>query len=196
MSQEAPILPETIGVEDVEMLYALYNQPLLAFLKRFLGAERYQAEDLLQDTFFKVQKSLEGRSIPAHAIRPWLYRIAKNMALDVLRRQQRIAWTPLSTLEEVSKGKDLSAHPREDVLYQTLWHNGAAGGRFEDQVIEWDLVRSLFQSLAPKYAACLWLYGSGYSYAEIAQHLHISLDAVKIRLKRAREHCTVLISQE
>ena len=64
-----------------------YRQPLLCFLRRQIGNESI-AEDVLQATFMqlhiKCDQFEEGRKV-----RPWLYRIAMNQAIDSKRRNRR-----------------------------------------------------------------------------------------------------------
>jgi RNA polymerase sigma-70 factor (ECF subfamily) len=64
-----------------------YRQPLLCFLRRQIGSESI-AEDVLQATFMqlhvKCSQFEEGRKV-----RPWLYRIAMNQAIDSKRRNRR-----------------------------------------------------------------------------------------------------------
>jgi RNA polymerase sigma-70 factor (ECF subfamily) len=64
-----------------------YHAALLAFTRRILGGAHHDAEEVVQDVFVKALKSLRvgDRDI---ALRPWLYAIARNRALDELRRPQ------------------------------------------------------------------------------------------------------------
>jgi RNA polymerase sigma factor (sigma-70 family) len=63
-----------------------YRDPLLAYAKRLVGPD--EAEDVLQQTFANALGAL-GRDDRAVEIRPWLYRIAHNVAVNVLRRSGR-----------------------------------------------------------------------------------------------------------
>jgi RNA polymerase sigma-70 factor (ECF subfamily) len=72
-------------VEDLEQ----YRRELTGYCYRMLGSA-FEAEDAVQDTMVKAWKNLdtfEGRS----AVRSWLYRIATNVCLDMLRGRQRRA---------------------------------------------------------------------------------------------------------
>src|SRR5919198_5593676 len=82
---------------DWRSLYEANAGDLLRFLRRFVK-ETHTAEDLLHDTF---ARAMRARRLPpdAHEARPWLYRIASNLALTHLRRSRRVA-----------AGRDLVAH--------------------------------------------------------------------------------------
>lgn len=69
-----------------ERLVGLYEEKLFAFIARFTG-DRHLAEDVFQQTFIKVAKNAaayDGRA----AFSTWLYRIARNTAVDELRRRR------------------------------------------------------------------------------------------------------------
>jgi RNA polymerase sigma-70 factor (ECF subfamily) len=143
-----------------ERLFAEFSAPILSYLYRMLG-DRSQAEDLAQDVFVRAYRALPG--LPADAnYRAWLYRVATNRAYDLLRRRRLITWLPLQERE---------AMPAQDSSPQ------------KDDAVQ----RALLQ-LSPRYRVPLILYCvQGYSTAEIAHMLGISVGAVKTRLYRARE---------
>src|ERR1700754_937037 len=64
-----------------------YRGPLGRYCRRFLGAAA--ADDALQQTFINAHAALAGEraSIPL-ALKPWLYRIARNAALNIARDPQ------------------------------------------------------------------------------------------------------------
>lgn len=63
-----------------------YHAPLLAYTRRLLGPD--EAEDALQQTFVNALGALR-RDDRAIDVRPWLYRIAHNVAVNALRRGGR-----------------------------------------------------------------------------------------------------------
>ena len=61
---------------------------LLRYLRRFVRTTD-RAEDLLQETF--VHAMAADRVPTEDELRPWLYRIASNLAISQLRRDRRTA---------------------------------------------------------------------------------------------------------
>jgi RNA polymerase sigma-70 factor (ECF subfamily) len=73
------------GLEDLEQ----YRRELTGYCYRMLGS-LFEADDAVQETMVRAWRGLdsfEGRS----AVRSWLYRIATNVCLDMLRSRKRRA---------------------------------------------------------------------------------------------------------
>ena len=63
-------------------IVARYHRPLGRHCRRYLGAA--QAEDAVQQTFINAHAALIGGRPPL-ALKPWLYRIARNASLNLAR---------------------------------------------------------------------------------------------------------------
>ncbi len=84
-SAPVAVRSDAVAFEDLEQ----YRRELTGYCYRML-ASAFEADDAVQDTMVRAWKSLdtfEGRS----AVRSWLYRIATNVCLDMLRGRQRRA---------------------------------------------------------------------------------------------------------
>jgi RNA polymerase sigma-70 factor (ECF subfamily) len=151
------------------MLVERYQQRLGGYLFHLLG-DRDLALDLTQDTFVRAYTAL-GATRPGLALRPWLFRIATNLAYDLLRRRRRIAWVPLSVVED---------RARDDAA------------PIEDQ----ELVRLALRRLRPEDQVVLVLCGiEDHSYAEAATTLDSTPDAVRKRLSRAKDNFRVVYAE-
>lgn len=128
--------------------------------------DRELALDLTQDTFLRAYRAI-GRTREQLVLKPWLYRIASNRAIEVLRRRRLVSWLPWV----------------DDVLP----HADSAGAGQEERFVQAELVRQALGCLPAKYRAVLLLHDNdGFSCEDIGGMLNISLDASKKRLTRAR----------
>ncbi len=206
-----------IQLADFEAIFLRFQGSITHFIIHAVG-NREQAFDLAQDVFVKVYKALLGGTvIPQRALAVWLYSIAANTITDTLRRQRLVAWLPLSLFNEesgVGAGVLSSSTGTTTVAFHTSEKEGERpgwmttarsiqkqssfnGARFEERVADRQIIERVFQQMPSKYGICLWLYEhEGLSCREIAQTLHISVSATKMRLQRAREQFLTLYRRE
>ena len=89
--------------EAVGRLYEAYQAAIFRYLWLHLG-ERELAEDLTGEVFIRMLKALPRYRASATPFRAWLYRIARNLAIDQGRRARQAS--PVSFEDEAA-----SAHP-------------------------------------------------------------------------------------
>ena len=131
------------------------------------------AEDAAQEVFFRAYRKLRTFRGQA-AFSTWLYRIAANHCLDLLRRRRRERTESWDALLEGS------GEPLHELL--TLPRDPTT------VVANTELVQRALAQLSPGYRLILTLREvEGLSYQELAGTLRCSLDAVKARLRRARQ---------
>ena len=163
----AAALPSSVAAADLEAFEAFvhqYERSILNYLWRMTGDEQ-SARDLTQETFLRAWKQF------AHIRhydnpRAWLFRVATNLALTLQSRRM----SPVG-----------AATPLEETF-------GPATSDPARRVVESELVRRALQELSPKRRAALVLREVyGWAAVDIGQFLHISAEAVKMTLHRARE---------
>jgi len=179
--------PTTLDLDELEQ----HRRELTGYCYRMLGSG-FEADDAVQETMVRAWKafdSFEGRS----SVRSWLYRIATNVCLDLLRGRERRA-RPM----ELGPARP----PEEKYLAATLpehaWVSPIADTRVlpEDadpaeiaaarETIRLAFVTAL-QHLPPKQRAVLILCEVLRWHAnEVAELLDTTTTAVNSALQRAR----------
>src|SRR5688572_20798415 len=69
-------------------IHRRYHRPLTSFARRMLAGTGHDADDVVQDAFIRAYRGLRATDRPM-ALRPWLYMIVRNRALDELRSPHR-----------------------------------------------------------------------------------------------------------
>jgi RNA polymerase sigma-70 factor (ECF subfamily) len=163
---------------------------LTAHCYRMLGSA-FEAEDAMQETLVRAWRAwdrFEGRS----ELRSWLYRIATNVCLDMLKGRARRA-LPMS-LEPPSSGDGDLGPPALEVAWVTPIPDRrvlAVGADPAESVATRDSVRLAFvaalQHLQPRPRAVLLLRDVlGWHADEVADVLETTVTAVHSMLRRAR----------
>ncbi|MFA6295153.1 MAG: RNA polymerase sigma factor [Candidatus Paceibacterota bacterium] len=74
-----------------------YMKQIFNFTKQYSKTTE-DAEDITQDTFLKVWKYI-GRYTRDRSFKPWLYMIARNTALDFLKKKKSLSFSELDDIE-------------------------------------------------------------------------------------------------
>ncbi|MBN2430271.1 MAG: RNA polymerase sigma factor [Acidobacteria bacterium] len=144
-----------------------YGEELMRYLTSILGNPT-AAEDAFQDTWLRVIKKIDTYD-PRRNFEPWLFRIARNRAYDLLRSHRRWWRRPSVENRPIDRDPDFA---ESDAFFDSFWRK--------------DLLRSLFAELEPRYREILWLrYYRDMSYPEIAAFCRLPLGTVKSRIRRA-----------
>ncbi len=169
-----------ISEDDFARLVDAYQHRLHVYLAGLTGQPE-QAFDLVQETFYDAWRTACDGKPPfvVHAqdaeIRRWLYRVATNNALSLLRPHRLIRWEPLDSHAEILPDARMP---------------------FEDHLAENDILQAALARLAPQDAACLLLrVVHGFSAREVGQILAMSPDNVNTRLARAKQRLRAAYEQ-
>src|SRR5690606_3299397 len=154
-----------------------YQRPVFALLCRMLGpTRRDRAEDLAQETFLAVFRSLGGFApLGAARLSTWILTIASRRAIDELRRSEAAG-------RSVALAEDTAESPaRADEGAR----RAALGAR---------VAGAVGALPAGHRAAFLLREVHGMEYAEIARALEVDVGTVKSRLSRARAALRVALA--
>jgi RNA polymerase sigma-70 factor (ECF subfamily) len=133
-----------------------------------LSGNRHDAEDLTQETFIRVFRSVQNYQ--PGTFEGWLHRITTNLFLDMVRRRARIRMEALP--------EDYDRVPADEPNPEQIYHDARLGP---------DLQAAL-DSLPPEFRAAVVLCDiEGLSYEEIGATLGVKLGTVRSRIHRGRQ---------
>ena len=100
-----------------------YKDGLTLYINGYVN-NIFTAEDLMEDTFFKLA-SKRPRFSGKSSFKTWLYAIARNIALDYLRKNSKLASTPIEDLtnyitEETSVEKEYLIKEQKILLHRIM----------------------------------------------------------------------------
>ncbi len=133
-----------------------------------LTGNQHDAEDLTQDVFVRVFRSLS--TYTPGTFEGWLHRITTNLFLDSARRKQRIRFDALP----------------DEAADRLAGHEPTPPESYDARHFDVD-VQNALDSLPPEFRAAVVLCDiEGLSYEEIAATLGIKLGTVRSRIHRGR----------
>jgi RNA polymerase sigma-70 factor (ECF subfamily) len=157
---------DTMSEAQFRALYQETSGPLLNYLRRLTGNSA-QAEDLLQESYYRVLRAAPGELEPGQR-KSYLYRTATNLARDHFRRRR---------FEPAELDETLPARP------------AAAPGTAPD-------VAGVLAQVKPNERALAWLaYVEGLSHREIAAATGIKEASVRPLLYRVRQKLAGLLRE-
>jgi len=133
-----------------------------------LSGNQHDAEDLTQETFIRVFRSVQNYQ--PGTFEGWLHRITTNLFLDMVRRRGRVRMEALP--------EDYDRVPADEPNPEQIYHDSRLGP---------DLQAAL-DSLPPEFRAAVVLCDiEGLSYEEIGATLGVKLGTVRSRIHRGRQ---------
>jgi RNA polymerase sigma factor (sigma-70 family) len=161
----------------VDHLFRHETGKLIAVLTRIFGAHNLElAEDVVQDTLLEAIKVWNFKGVPEHPV-PWLYKVAKNKALNVVNRERY-------------KREYLT---EETHFLKSEWTaNAALENLFSESGIRDDQLRMMFTCCHPSVSedsqiALTLKTLCGFSLSEIAKAFLTTEENINKRLVRARQ---------
>ena len=150
--------------ENVQRILRRFEIPLLQFATRITG-DRERARDVVQETFVKFQRNgaLSHEAEPA----TWLFKVCRNGALNVCRKEKRMTYLDEGILE---------AQPAVEPLPSERMEQSEARG-FLTQIVA---------SLPPRQQEVLQLkFQNDLSYQQIAEITKTTVNSVGVLIHTA-----------
>lgn len=156
----------------LEALYDRYGSMVLGLTIKIVG-DRAAAEDVLQETFWRVWKNADTYQPQRGAFTSWLFRIARNLAIDVYRRRN-VRPQVMPDGADGASVLDRTPDPDMDVAEQAL------------SVLKYKQVRSAMGSLSGVQRQVIEMaYFYGMTRQEIAEATGEALGTVHTRARLA-----------
>ncbi|HEY5313339.1 MAG TPA: RNA polymerase sigma factor [Pirellulales bacterium] len=154
-----------------------YERELFSYLRRYLG-NAAMAEDAFQATFLQVH--LKAKQFePGRKVRPWLYTIATNQAIDAQRRNKRHRMVSLDR-RATQDAEDLGS--LLDLL--TSKETNPTSGIEAEERSEW-IHRAVVELPESLRTVLTLIYYQGLKYREAADVLGVPVGTVKSRMHTA-----------
>jgi len=151
--------------QALSTLYKMYSASLKGIILKVIIHEE-TAEDILQELFVKIWKSIDKYDDSKGRLFTWMSRLAKNMAIDQVRRKSHVNTSKHVDIEEKVGDIDqkLSYKINTDIIG----------------------IRKLTTAMNPMQRLLLnMVYFEGYTHTEIAEELNLPLGTVKSRIRFA-----------
>ena len=155
----------------VRQLYARHAVALHRYVARFCP-DRTSADDIVQETFIRAWRNLPQLSTDGRPVRPWLFRVARNLLTDADRAAR-------------SRPATVQAEPAEEGCDDTGLN----------QVLDRQLVTDAIKQLSPAHRAVLVeVFYGGDSLAKAARQLGIPDGTARSRLHYALQALRVQLA--
>ncbi|NNE54897.1 MAG: RNA polymerase sigma factor [Flavobacteriales bacterium] len=145
-------------------LYDLYSPSLYGVVSKIVRSDE-AGQDVLQEAFVKVWKNIKKYDPKKGSIFTWMLNIARNTAIDRLRKLQKENKVEIQTLEtNVHISKDHHDSISTSVIGLKDW----------------------VEKLKPEHRLMVeYIYFNGYTQQEVADELNMPLGTVKTRARSA-----------
>ncbi|WP_020525405.1 sigma-70 family RNA polymerase sigma factor [Catelliglobosispora koreensis] len=162
------------GAELLRALHAEHGDALYAHALRLTSGDRQRAEDLVQETLMRAWQHPEHLDPRRGPVRPWLFTISRNLAIDAWRRRNaRVGEVVTDTVPEQTSDVDEA-----------------------DRAVEsWTIAEALARLSAAHREVLVECFYNGRSVAEAAAKLGIPPGTVKSRTHYALQSLRLILAE-
>src|SRR5579883_62378 len=122
-------------------LYEQFRRPIHSYTYRLLGNQE-DADDVTQEVFVRAFTSWDGL-YERENLSAWLYRIATNLCVDLLRRRKRVSWQYFAHGQQEKQDND----QLDGVMFSALAQSGGI-----PEIAERELIQLTLGALPPDSA--------------------------------------------
>ena len=158
--------------DEFEQIYRLYYRPLM-FYALSLVKNKHDAEDLVSETMIKVFLAYDGKS----ELRPWLFKVLRNLFIDHTRKTKRIIQVESDVLERIPD--------HESMIDKWILE--------EDR--KW-LYKQIYTLPMLEKNVLLLTLTSGMNDVQIAEQLRIKIEYLRVIRNRAKNKLKELARKE
>jgi RNA polymerase sigma-70 factor (ECF subfamily) len=145
----------------IRQLYSHYGKALRGYVEQFCP-DRASADDIVQETFIRAWRHLPQLSADDRPVRPWLYRVARNLLTDANRAARARPMSAPEPLAEIGTDSGL------------------------DEVLDRQIVSAALQQLSPAHrSVVVETFYRGGTMATVARELGIPHGTARSRLHYA-----------
>ena len=165
--------------EIYDQYYSRVRKFILALAK-----DEWVADDLIQDTFLKVQQNIESLRDPSR-LSSWIFRIAHNLCQDHFRRLKKSREEERIDQEEMGDFKEALIQKGPDIQKEL------------EQRQMGECVQNQINLLPESLRTVLVLFDiMEFSHQESADILGITVKNVRVRLHRARKRLKTILEEK
>ena len=152
--------------EAFEALVSRYNKALFVLIYHYVG-EYHEAHDL--------------------HIKPWLFTVARNRSLDILRRKRLLSFSEVETGNEEDEAAFLDTIPDTSPTPEEL---------AERRDLQHELQRAILALPHTYRSVVLLYYGEQLNFSEIGQALNMPVSTVKTHFHRAKPFLRAVLTAQ
>jgi RNA polymerase sigma-70 factor (ECF subfamily) len=155
----------------IRQLYSHHAKTLHSYVEHFCP-DGATPDDIVQETFIRAWRHLPQLSADDRPIRPWLFRVARNLLIDA----DRTARTRPTTVQA----------PWAEDVWDEPWAEDARADSGLDQVLDREVVSAALRHLSPAHRTVLvQTFYQGGTLATVARELGIPHGTARSRLHYA-----------
>ena len=184
LDADSQIVERCLGGDETawEDLLRVHTRRVYAICYRFTGSDQ-EAQDLTQDVFLRVFRSLASFRAGEGSFTVWLGRLTRNLLIDHYRRTK---------LERMTDSIEGHLPMIEEKTAMSARTDGLVAGREASE-----LLQSALQKLSPELRETVILRDlQELEYKEIAQVLNVPEGTVKSRLNRGRAELARILRRQ